>query len=221
VGQVEKALPVLQESARLQRGPQVLIAIARAQFDVSEYLAATDICSDLLASRMPASFMRMTVRLGLRSAVFGAEQLRWNGDLSGAINLLESAAQLSSAASVQDIEVDAADWLVRLKSIADALHTELEGDAYLSGRCRDVSGRLLDRVRVIDPQALNRQAGQVRMIERTKHFAFAESETQSFFFHHNDLVNREDWDLLDDSVLVCFTAAKTAQGPRARQVRVL
>ncbi|HEY4225993.1 MAG TPA: NB-ARC domain-containing protein [Pseudolysinimonas sp.] len=220
-GGIERGLLVLQTAAKVDKNPQILLAIARTQFEASDYLAATVICDDLLKLPLSDSLVRMTVKLGLRSAVFGAEQLRWNGDLSGAVQLLESSTQLANSASVQNIEIDAADWLVRLRTIAEELSGELEGDPFLAPQCHDIAGRLLDRARVIDPDALSRRTGQVKMVEPSKHFSFANSDGSDYFFHHNDLVNKEDWDFVAPDVLIAFAPERVSQGLRARQVRVL
>lgn len=219
----ERGLSVLQGAAKADGDNiQVLSSIARIQFMRADYAATAEICLSLVSKRLSTAMMKSTVKIGLRASLYGAEYWRWEGDLARSLELIDVATQIVKNAPVADIEIDAADWLVRLRTIAEELAVDFASEEYLSRRCGDIANQLLDRVRVIDASALTRSSGQVRKVEFDKHYAFAETGGRDFFFHHNDLVDRAEWDLVIENVLVCFDPDRNSKGqPRAKRVRVL
>ena len=222
-GDYERALALLQAAAREDtESPQLVHQIARAHFYLEDYLGTVDSCRALSALSQNPLYAAANLELALRAGVFGAEKCLWVDDLAGAMELIESCLQLIQSLHAEQIDAAYTDWLTRLAYLSSAIAAQSETDKYLSKRAHDFERQLKDKVRIVDPGSLDRETAQVVRFDAEKHFGFIRNSGQDYFFHHNDLVVRSEWNSVAENVLVAYRPdLKNAKGPRASDVRVL
>jgi cold shock CspA family protein len=115
-----------------------------------------------------------------------------------------------------------ADWLMRIAYLAGTVAADTDSDDYVSRRASSFARRVTEMVRIIDADSLTRHTAQVVRVDRERHFGFIRLGLGDYFFHHNDLIMRHEWDAIDENVLVAFLPDdQSPKGPRARMVRVL
>lgn len=220
----ERGLALLQAAAREDtESPQLVHQIARAHFFLENYLGTVDSCRALSAISQNPLYATDNLELALRAGVFGAEKFLWLNDPARATELIESCLQLLQSLHVEQIDAAHTDWLMRLAHLSSSVvATEADSDTYLARRAHEFAQQITDKVRIVDPDSLDRETAQVVRFDPDKHFGFIRNSGQDFFFHHNDLISRGDWSSIAENVLVAYHPdMHNPKGPRAVRVRVL
>ncbi|WP_029947878.1 NB-ARC domain-containing protein [Leifsonia aquatica] len=223
VGDHERALAVLQKAARDEPAtPPIIMQISRTHFYREAYLESVDSCRALASLQQNASSHAENVELALRAAVFGVERALWDGELAHSADLLESSLQVLSETRIEYVRAGLCDWILRLAHLASTIAAESEGDPFIASKVAAFAPAFRDKVRVIEPELLDRRTGLVVRFDSEKMYAFVQSGGLDFFFHRNELVYRSHWQYVDSNVLVGFEPDDTnAKGPRAHRVRLL
>jgi cold shock CspA family protein len=219
----ERGLAILQAAARLDsESPQLIHQIAWAHFYLENYLGVVDSCRALAARSQNPIYTAANVELALRAGVFGAERLLWTNELADAAVLIEASLQFVLSLRIEQIDPSNADWLMRLTVLSTRLASNATNDDFLKRRASEFAAQFTDRVRILDASYLNRETAQVAHIDKDKHFGFINQGSQRYFFHHNDLLVRNEWSSISEATLVAFTPdLKHPRGPRATALRAL
>ena len=219
----ERGLSILQAAARSDPDSSQLIhQIARAHFSLENYLEVVDSCRAFFASSQNPLYVEANVELALRAAVFGAEKHIWAEDAERAAEIIEACLQLLNGLRVEQIEVSQVDWIMRLATLSSQVASMSEDVPYLSKRAREFAQQYTEKVRIIDVSSLDRVTAQVIRVDLDKHYGFIRSEGRDYFFHHNDLLHRNEWGSVVENALVAFNSvANDSRGPRASAVKLL
>lgn len=221
-GDTQGALDVLSQG--LRKNPDnamLLFLLGNVNFSMEKYREAVGACS-LLASLPQATVSTSeNATLCLRAAVFGSEQYLWNGNIGAALELMEDTSTALERIGSADLDERSADWLIHLAHIAQRLHSDMSTDDFLARRASEFGTAFQQRVRTIDPSLLSRSTAQVAQLNQSKRFGFVRDAAGDRFFHRNDLVVRDDWQLLAANTLIAFEPSRNAKGARADYVRVL
>lgn len=222
-GDQERALSILQSAAREdQESPQIVHQIARTHFYLENYRQAIDSCRAMSVVSQNPQYAQANIDLALRAGVFGTEDRYWRSDFAAAVEMIEVTIDFLKSLRAEQIDSISADWLMRLSFLAGSIASNSKSADYLSRRAHEFSGLLTEKVRVADASALQRETAQVVRLDREKHFGFIRLGGQDFFFHHNDLVVRNEWNTVEENTLVAFLPGPSnSKGPRATQIRVL
>lgn len=220
--ELEAGLAMLQAAARLEPdAPQIIQQIARAHFALERYLEALDSCRALAGVSQNPIWAGDNIELGLRSCVFGAESALWNGNGPRAVELFEACQELLKTMQIEQFASAMTDWLVRLDHLAQRV-ASASGDEYLTRRALEFGHQFKDKARIIDSSSLDRETGQVAKIDLKKHFGFIRFADRDYFFHHNDLLNRDEWSSASVNTLAAFKPdPANPRGRRALEVRLM
>lgn len=219
----ERGLTVLQAAARADpESAHIVHQIARTHFYMGNYLESVDSCRALSALSQNPMHAGPNIELALRAAVFGAENFLWLRDANAAAELIEACLQLLNGLRIEQIEPAHTDWMMRLALLSNKLGGEPDAEPYLARRAQDFASQFTDKVRIVDIDSLDRCTGQVKRVQKEKHFGFIRLDSQDYFFHHNDLLARNEWAGVVEDVLVAFKPDNAnPRRRRATEVRVL
>lgn len=218
-----KALGALQIAARLDpHGEEVLFSLARAHFLMGNYSECLDTCVGIQGRGIRLLSPKVLITLLLRAAVFGVEAKLWEGHLGDALDLID--ALLSTIRDVDPgvMPAGTVDWLIRLRDNADRIAIEGESDDYVTKRAASMRHQLALRLEAQDKDFASRNVGLVVKLDSDRHFGFIQTGKGDYFFHHNNLIVRSQWNDVDTNRLAAFSIDRgTGKGPRAVSVRVL
>lgn len=218
----ELALQVVNDALRkLPRNPVLLHQLADLSFQLGRYRDAVGACSIL--ANIPQTLVSATTNsiLCLRGAVFGVEQSLWDRNIAAAAELLEDMVSVLGKIAASDMDDVAADWLLHLGALSGRMQVDASSDPYLAKRGAEFKQAFEQRARIIDPSRMSRITGQVKNIDEVKRFGFIHDNDGDYFFHRNDLVSRDDWNLLEQQTLVAFEVQVQPKGKRALHVQPL
>ena len=77
------------------------------------------------------------------------------------------------------------------------------------------------RVRIVDPQLLERGIASVKLPRPESDFIFLNDIKESRFAHRNDFLSRNQWHRVADESILAFDRVSGAKGQRAARVRLL
>ncbi|MEV7458114.1 hypothetical protein, partial [Pseudarthrobacter oxydans] len=158
----------------------------------------------------------------MRSAVFGVEAFLWNGKLGDALELTDVAAEALAVANLALIPPNGSDWVLRLADNCRRVATEGESEDYLVRRAKTLSQQLDALALEMDPKSADRKVGLIVKTDPERHFAFINHNDRDYFFHHNSLVIRSEWDEVDMYRLAAFKVDPVGgKRPRATEIRIL
>jgi len=219
---LERALRVINDALRQHpRNPVLLHKLADVSFRVGKYRDAVGACSILAGIPQTAVPGYSNSILCLRGAVFGVEESLWKSDLGAAAELLEDTVAALEKIGASDMDEVAADWLLHLSALSARLRNESNGNDFLTKRGADFQLIFAQRARVVDPSRMSRMTGQIRMLDETKRFGFIQQGDHDYFFHRNDLVIRDEWNLLASGNLVAFDPELEPKGRHGIRVQPL
>lgn len=157
----------------------------------------------------------------LRAASHGAMATRANGNLAGALAYIESGLEVAERSAVEYLQGEPSDRLLQLETIAKELSSELD-DNFSVVKAREFTAKLRDRVRVVDPDLLDRRIGRLASVVWEKYFAFVKLKSKDYFFHYRDLMNEQDWNsLTEDSQIAFKPLSSYGREPKALEPRLL
>lgn len=201
--------------------PLLLFKLAQVHFALGRYLDAVAACSILGGAVQGAVGEEHIALLLLRAAVFGAESLLWNGNYGGTAELIEESLSAIDKIGTAGMDERSADWLVRLRILAQQLAADAAKSDFLARRAGEYEQAITQKVRSIDPSRLHRLTGQIAQIVDGKRFGFIRNGQQRYFFHRNDLVDKDEWNDLEVNSIVAFDIGSNARGASAVRVRAL
>ncbi|MGW5394160.1 NB-ARC domain-containing protein [Streptomyces koyangensis] len=219
---LELGLSLLQKAALAEQvPPSVIIQIAWAHIQLSDYESAMASASHALSLRPTAYEGATALTMGLRAAFYRVEQTLTAGQTGAAVEMIESAAELAENGNVEMLTGEATDRLLQLSEVSADLSEKAE-ENYLATSCGIFTSRLRDRLRSIDPSLLNRRIGAIKNVHQEKMFGFLHSWGRDYFFHLSDLQSEQEWEYLAPGVGVAFTPdEQNVRGPRATDIRWL
>lgn len=223
VADYQAALGYLQAAAKLDdTSEEVLEALAHAYFLLGDYAKSLDTCVGQVQRTSGSGASRFVMLHLMRSAVFGVEAFLWNGKLGDALELTDVAAEALAEASLALIPPNGSDWVLRLADNCRRVATEGESEDYLVRRAKTLSQQLDALALEMDPKSAGRKVGLIVKTDPERHFAFINHNDRDYFFHHNSLVIRSEWDEVDMYRLAAFKV-DPAGGKRARatEIRIL
>ncbi|MDP4332872.1 NB-ARC domain-containing protein [Curtobacterium sp. A7_M15] len=222
IGDQTRALQLLQTAAKYDNTARIRHEIATAHFSIGRYLEVVDICSTLLHEARSERHVNVDLLLALRAAVFGAEQAKFDGRLADALVLIEAGYECFRTARIEWLSAAHSDLMVRLRDLAAVIVSLGGGDTYIDSKSTELSSKVIDRLRIVDVALLGRETSVVANFDSDRGFGFISSLPQDRFFHKSDLIDRADWEVVDQNVIVAFDSDdKDGRGPRARRVRML
>lgn len=199
----------------------LLFQLAEVHFQLDKFSEAVAACSILGGSAQGLVGEEHVSNLLLRAAVFGAEALLWNGNFGGTAELLEDAINGIDKIGTARMNERSADWLVRLRVLAEQLAREAAKIDYLARRATAFEQTIAQRIRSIDPSRLLRRTGLVAQIVEGQRFGFIQDGQQRYFFHRNDLIDKDEWNHISPNSIVAFDLGSNAKGVSAVRVRAL
>lgn len=218
--QFERALTMLQTAASSNGAVEILLEIARSHFQLLDYSSALDTCRGAIGKPMTANQADDLTLLGLRSASFGLIRDNFRGAVGDALELAEQATEFAHALPVEAFEPDRADWLVAIAAWTAYTAIEVRSDDYLSRRAKDFETRLRDRLRVIDPDLLDRDVAPVKSPLPEGDYLFLR-DGHDTFAHRNEFMPRASWVRATPDTILAFNRLSSDRGPWASRIRVL
>lgn len=213
---LDLGLSLLQKAVHTEQvPPAVIIQIAWAHIQLHDFVSAIASATHALTLRPTNSDGSVALVMGLRAAVYGAKKSLECADISSAVEMIESAVELSENGRVEMLAGEATDRLLQLSELSADLREKVDED-YIASSCDNFSARLKDRLRSIDPDLLKRRIGTVKNLVQERAFGFVLSWGRDYFFHLSDLQAEEEWSYLVPGVDIAFTPDDAnVRGPRA------
>ena len=222
-GDQRNALALLQSAANLDRDRvEILLQIASAHMLLGDFDASIETASHILRrGPIAARDGAIAVLIGLKSASYAARTAEEKGDLTAAVGYVELATELAEVASIELLAGEPSDRILQLHDVAMKLAADLDDNFFVS-KAREYGARILDRLRVLDADLLERRIGRVKAIVWDKYYGFVTCRGKDYFFHYRDLANEEDWNhLREGSAMALRPMRSHAKGPKAVDPRLL
>ncbi|MGW6635954.1 hypothetical protein [Streptomyces cyaneofuscatus] len=215
-------LEMLQKAAILAEIPPVVVnEIAWAHIQLQDFEAAVTAASHSITLKPDRYDGLVAMTTGIRAGVYSVRRRVEGGELDSAVECIESAVDLVESGRVEMLLGEPADRIVQLMDSGNSLLRRID-DNFLLESLDSLLGRLKDRLRVVDPDALGRRVGVVTNVRQDKKFGFVRSWGNDYFFHLSDLMDENEWAYLDSGVAVAFYPDEGGmKGPRAAAFRWL
>lgn len=219
--QYDRALPLLQSAAGSNSAVEIFVEIARCHFFLMNYASVIDVCRGAVSKPMTPSQADDLILIGMRAASYGLMRDIYNGAIDRALELIEQVTELTYEIRVEQFAGDLGDWLVAATHWAELLANQIRSDGYLSKRADDFVARLRARVRVIDPELLERRVAQVKppLPEGGDYLFLADG--MDTFVHRDRVRPRSAWVRVQPTSVFAYYAEIGDKGPRATVVTLL
>ena len=215
-----KALEFLRRAAALDVSqPAIYQQMCWLLYTMSQYdeaLAAATHTFTLKPNYEQGSF---SLAIGLRSAQHKMQELDDEGNQIAALEVAERAAQLAEMSWVDIAFGEALDRMVIIASQLSDIQSMMD-DGWLRRKAEEYRARLLERVRQVNPEYLDRKIGKIKNIPPGNAYGFIESEMKEYFFHLRNLESETEWPYLQVGSHVSFSPyQEPGRGWRAAAVR--
>jgi LuxR family transcriptional regulator, glucitol operon activator len=222
-GEPQRALELLQRAARMDPESSAIAGnIAWAHYCLGNMRDAADSCRHMLTLKdASAREKRTAVIIALQAASTGVRKAIDSSNYEYAAELLELSVEIAEASRVDLIAEEAVDRLIQLQGFATELGDTAED--YIAAKVKDYRVLLMERQRRASPDSIARRIGVLKTLKSDKGFGFVTSSGTDYFVHYRDLINRADWENLNEG-LVCVFEAVAEDPPRharATRLRVL
>lgn len=220
-GQQERALDLFRRAARTESSPEVLLGISRAHLHLTNYADTVTTCRGLVDKALTRAQAEDVALLAFRAIGYGLIRELWNGRIGAAVELAELATDFAYALPVEQYSAELVDWLVSAVHWTRHVANAAQADAYLSRRAIEFETKLEQRVRIIDPQQLERKIANAKTPRPDGDFVFLSDQSESRFAHRNDFLSRNQWHRVADESVFAFDRVTGQKGPRAARIRLL
>ncbi|WIA97033.1 NB-ARC domain-containing protein [Curtobacterium sp. MCBA15_004] len=220
-GQAERALELFRRAARTEPTPDVLLGISRAHLQLTNYADTVTTCRSIVEKALTKAQFEDVALLAFRAVSYGLIRELWNGRVGSAVELAELATDFAYALPVEQYSTELVDWLLSAAHWTSHVVNAAQSDDYLSRRAGEFQTKLEQRVRIVDPQLLERGIASVKLPRPESDFIFLNDIKESRFAHRNDFLSRNQWHRVADESILAFDRVSGAKGPRAARVRLL
>jgi len=219
--QYDRALPLLQSAAGSNGAIEILLEIARCHFFLMSYAAVIDVCRGAVAKPMTPNQADDLALLGMRAASYGLIRDIYDGAIDKAIELVEQVTGLAHEIKVEQFAGELGDWLLAATHWAERLADQIRSDGYLSKRSDDFVVKLRARLRVVDPELLERRVAHVKPpLPEGGDYLFLADGVDTFV--HRDRVRpRSAWARVSPNSVFAYYGEVGDKGPRAVRVTLL
>lgn len=223
VGDYQAALEALQTAAQLDpQSEEVLAALANAYFQSGDYSKSLDTCAGQIQRSGTSQSAAFFTHQLLRSVIFGVEDKIWGGLLGDALDQVDVAMEALTSLESYALPASTSDWLIQLRDSCLRIASEAESEEYTAKHAKTLNRKINDLAILTNPKSSERRVGMIVKTDQDKHFGFIRYGEIDYFFHHNGLIVRSEWNDVDMNRLAAFKVEPSAnKGPRATEIRIL